>query len=363
MDLCDGLRNRDYGLSLGVNSARRVCGHGWSLALLLSVSVSMFCNQTALCTDCQINGTDDFFATPCDIRGTYATPSSRSISLGLTVAGADLSMEFLDTSTSVVDLGNLGFPILQTRILMTYEGSIRIPILRVDSSRDFGDQVTGSSRITYNMNGAIEWRSDVRGGTGRIEGGAWTPENPPGVDRTRVAGRAESITFDAILDEGSLPCCERVRVGDGRMTFITTAVGDIVQTDLGLGRGLRLQFSGGSSSAGGVVRNCETSSSCEENPDVYWVIGPSESTFVFDLGAVQPLIPFIPTGSIRGRLLSEVPIDTEDGVDVQRATVSLIPQSGFCENREAGRRDRRGIRCVSRRAGFNSSHRHRHDSS
>lgn len=325
MEWCDGLINEDHGLRLGLPKARRAFMSKWSLSLVLSIFVSISFSQEALSGECEINGLADFFVTPCDLTGTYTTPSSR-IS-GVTASGADLTLELVETSTSIAELGPSGFPILQTRILMTYTGTLHVPIVLFDTSRPVGDRVVASSRVQYFISGAIEWREDVRGGTGRIEGGAWTPENPPGVDRTRVAGRAEFISFEATLDMDSLPCCQRVGVTTftDRLLFIVRKVDDAVQTDLGLGRGLSFTMS----VSGSALRNCGTSTSCGDDFDSTW---SSPSSIVFDLGAVKPLLSIdIPKGTLKVRLKSTQQVETLTGDDIQQATLQLFNQAGHIQ--------------------------------
>lgn len=332
MGLVDGLMNIDGGLNYVLQIVRKISNSKWLLWVLLFIVVSNTFSQKSLGGECEVNGFDDYFKTPCDISGTYSTPSSDF--LGITSIGSDLTMERIDTSISIKDFGTPDFPILQTRILMTYKGTLRVPIVRIDSSRPFGDRTVAFSRIKYFIKGAIEWRSDVRGGTGRIEGGAWTPENPPGVDRTRVAGRAESIIFEATVDEDTLPCCERVGLLSRRMVFIVNKVDDTLQTDLGLGRGMSFSIS---RSNGSTLRSCETSGSCEEDPDISWVVPFST---IFDLGSVQPLLNFnIPTGTIKVRLTSTEPVETLTGDDIQKATIQLFTQDGFLKGQKADETD------------------------
>lgn len=294
----------------------------------------MLFTPKAYADECKINGTDDFFKTVCDITGTYVTPSSSV--LGFSALGSDLTMENTETSTSSVDLGNESFPIIQTRILMKYKGKIRVPILRYDSSLDFSDRITASSRITYTITGAIEWRSDVRGGTGQIEGGAWTPENPPDEDGNSaagVAGRINLIRFDAELDLDSLPCCERVRASNTRMSFYISKIDDIVKTDLGLGRGIKFTFSPGN---GSTLLDCG-SETCTENTDINWY---APSSVAFDLGAVKPLIDIeIPNGKINIQLQSTEPVETDPGKEFEKANFNLYLQDGFIKDQQPGESD------------------------
>jgi len=134
-----------------------------------------------------------------------------------------------------------------------------------------------------------------------------------------VAGRAEPIRFGATLNEESLPCCE-VFPSDlfVRMLFNVQRVDEVVQTDLGLGRGLRF----GSEFGARPLR-------LRDPPDIEW----HTSSFVeFDLGGEG--VPLEGRGTIQAQLRSAEPLESTDGTDVQDATAHLFRQDAAVRDQE-----------------------------